>query len=63
MTKKDYIEIAAVIRKHLEERPYNHWVAEERRQHLEELAQDLCVILQRDNPRFDKFRFLALCGL
>ena len=61
MTKKDYVAIAALL-KH--RRPnadmltpspaYSMWHG---------IAWDLCDVFASDNPRFDRARFLAACGV
>jgi hypothetical protein len=58
MTKKDYIALAASIRKNYYE--IGDLSAEAA---LRYFAIDLCTILKEDNERFDKTRFLTACGL
>jgi hypothetical protein len=56
MTSKDYVAIAKAI-------------AAQRNgsalldSHLDALAKDLCKYLKRDNPAFDRSRFLCACGV
>lgn len=67
MTKKDYIAIAAVIKHARKE-----WI--ELNDHsadyqtavgdaIEGVATDIADMLQRDNDRFDRDRFLEACGV
>ena len=55
MTRKDYVAIAAAI-KDAGER-FNMDGAGNY------LAHQLAALLARDNPRFDRARFLAACGV
>lgn len=58
MTKKHFIKIAAAIGLQVEQ-----WAeGTEGHDTLRELADDLCDIFKRINPRFDKDRFMAACG-
>lgn len=61
MTRKDYRLIAGVFfyRNDMANRIQNT-VA--RRNHYYELASSLATELQRDNPRFDRDKFLTACG-
>ena len=64
MTKKDYVKIAAVIKKSLEHyRPYYQHAGVEIPEALSNLAQDLAVVFASDNDKFDQDRFLEACGL
>lgn len=59
MTRKDYIEIAKVLRNAKEE-----VLADQGRiGTIRQIALELCSVLKSDNPRFDKDRFLTACGL
>lgn len=58
MTKKDYILIAAAIRRARNANPNDHAVA---RDTLEHVAREIADDLKRDNGRFDRARFLAAC--
>ena len=58
MTRKDYVLISDVIRN-----TYVTLLGPKNRAGLEMLATSLADALQRDNPQFDKKRFLAACGL
>lgn len=57
MTRKDYIEIAKIIKEH---KPgagmpnASEWVM---------WVHDMAVMLKADNPRFDADRFKKACGL
>lgn len=57
MTKKDYILIAGSLRM------TDEWTAKAiRRDLFIILCENLANSLQRDNPRFDRKRFLEACG-
>ncbi len=63
MTRKDYVAIAAAIKAHTyssnaEINTRN--AAEGTRQHI---AEELADVMARENPRFDRARFLAACGV
>lgn len=59
MSKKHYIAMAALIRDHVtrSEKDAAEVYA------LEVLARDVCGMYAADNPRFDRGRFLAACGV
>lgn len=64
MTKKDYIKIADVIKKHRGTEPYltdneNRLISLA----TEDIAQDLAVVFASDNDKFDQDKFLEACGL
>lgn len=48
MTRKDYVRLAEALR-----------ISES----VEEAASNIADVLKRDNPRFDRARFYAACGL
>jgi hypothetical protein len=54
LTRKVFEEQAAIIKKHLPKvgREFSH-----------EMASDLADYFERENPRFDRERFLEACGL
>ncbi len=54
MTKKDYIPLAAAIKYAFDYVPPNSQASY--------IVQELCVILETDNPRFDRDKFLKACG-
>ena len=63
MTRKDYVAIAAAIR----QQAYSpnadintRNAAEGTREHI---ADDIADAMARDNPRFDRARFLKACGV
>lgn len=56
MTRKDYILIAKVF----ENFPRLDYGAESV---IEELAEEIAISLQAENPRFDRLRFLVACGV
>ena len=73
MTRKDYILIADTIRELLgdidrdkENEDLTDWsraVLAGERIGVHTLAQHLSYQLRQDNPRFDRARFVAACGL
>lgn len=52
MTKKDYVLIASVFANHDNEI-----------RSIADVAEGLADMLERDNPRFDRSRFLKACGI
>jgi len=52
-SKKDYVAIAAAIKSNR-----NGSLPGAVNSTLDELAKDLCVYFERDNPRFDIIRFM-----
>lgn len=64
MTKKDYAAIAAIFAR-IDCNPENdsdlydagHTTA------MRCMALELCTVFKRDNPRFDRDRFLKACGI
>jgi len=58
MTKKDYELIAAAIKDNREYDPMECYA-----EALDDVARSLATALQRDNPRFDRDRFLKACGV
>ena len=52
MTKKDYIKLANLIK---EKATGNDYIF------IDDLLDGLCTILEDDNPRFDRERFIAAC--
>ena len=68
MTKKHYEAIAAIIAStynnaNLYTTPGYKDTAKERRETLETTASRLADYFAQDNPRFDRTRFLAACGI
>lgn len=59
MTRKHYEAIAAAIREESDAFPTDLVV----RGTLERLASALGGVFAADNPRFDRARFLAACGI
>lgn len=59
MTRRYYIKLAALIAREVDEFPYDprHILS------LLMLARKLCSLLNKENPRFDRKRFLHACGL
>lgn len=59
MTKKHFIAIAHTIRTQLEAREKDAAEIEG----IESVARALCADFYAANPRFDRARFLAACGV
>ncbi len=57
MTKKDYILIADILRYYKINRPDN-----KQQELISQLSNDLCVELEKDNPRFDRVKFEKAVG-
>lgn len=57
MTRKDYQAIAEVISTLADKYQFD-----DGRYIVSEVASDLAEVLQNDNPRFDRQRFLDACG-
>lgn len=57
MTRKDYVAIAEVISSN---RSVMNEVA---RAGVDVVATELATVLKRNNPRFDRDRFLTACGV
>lgn len=61
MTRKDYIQIAEIFAVHRQIAcDDGHFDQVET---IESLASDMAFMLRRDNPRFDRHKFLAACGV
>ena len=58
MTRKDYVAIAAAICETLKYHERTDAIDA-----LAFLARDLAATMARDNPRFDRARFLKACGV
>lgn len=56
MTRKDYVLIAEAIRDSVQHS------GELERKAIEGTAKYVSYALRRDNPRFDRGRFMAACG-
>ena len=65
MTKKDYIEIARLIKfrveynKTFEDSEFKSGCLDE----LTKISKSLSIIFQSDNPRFNREKFLTACGV
>lgn len=61
MTKKDYMAIAAILKSRRDS-----LMASTGRVRPEDvidgITDQMALMMQRDNPRFDRERFLAACG-
>ena len=63
MTKKDYIRIAAALRDTLLiDCPTTEYLNGAKAAHMSAITR-IASTLQLDNPRFDRSRFLAACGV
>ena len=61
MSKKDYVAIAAAVRSHLE--PAKTRIGSDGYAAIVCLALSLADTFAADNPRFDRSRFYAACGI
>jgi hypothetical protein len=59
MTRKDYIAIAAVIKNRVD--ACGAYIEAELATH--EVAKDLAELLSKDNPQFNRAKFLEACGV
>lgn len=56
MTKKDYIRIAVIVN--------SYYVSySDESETVENIALDLADMFEKENPRFDRDRFLIACGV
>ena len=60
MTRKDYEKIAEAVRK--VNKGVSGWEYARPDEVLDLLASYLCEVLEQDNPRFNRERFLSACG-
>jgi hypothetical protein len=62
MTYKDHGELALILREHLDKhmRTEGHWSAYDA---LTALVDDIADYCERDNPRFDRDRFMIGTGI
>lgn len=58
MTRKDYCLIASAIRASAAETDLLH-----EKRSAARIADNLAAAFERDNPRFDRARFLSACGV
>jgi hypothetical protein len=65
VTKKDYVRLAEIVSKRLDDAKGRGMRSgrEEAVKAITQFALDLCDLFVLDNPRFDKARFLKACGL
>ena len=63
MTRKHYIQVANIIADQMEfTRQFNNGKVEQhRRAATIQIATDLAGMFKRDNPQFDRERFLTAC--
>lgn len=61
MTRKDYVKIAQVFALHMQ--VAIEIGAGDQQDTIEDLAGDMAHMLYRDNPRFDRDKFLTACGV
>lgn len=59
MTRKDYVLIAEAVK----ETTFLADGSQDYKMALAEVAMELANALSRDNPRFDRGRFLRACGV
>lgn len=57
MSRKDYVAIAAVIARSMDNPDDGPLVS------VKAITDELCAMFKRDNPNFDRQRFLSACGL
>lgn len=57
MTRKDYVAIAAAIHN----APWSDSMTAEAT--ITAIAENIAEVMSRDNPRFDRERFLKACGV
>jgi hypothetical protein len=55
MTRKDYVMIADILKG--QQKAHNDLET------IEEIAYNFADVLEEDNPRFDRHRFLVACGV
>jgi hypothetical protein len=56
LTKRDYNTIALIL--------YNVWASSDDYEHLvDEIADNLADYFEKDNPNFNRERFLVSCGV
>lgn len=60
MTRKDYIAIASALNVESPTRTNNPMMTQES---FKRIVQNIADVLQADNPRFDRKRFLQAAGL
>lgn len=64
MTKKDYESIAAIFaRIDCNHETDSDLYDEGHTTAMRDMAYELCTVFQRDDPRFDRRRFLKSCGI
>ena len=55
MTKKDYFKLADIIDRYTVKTPARDYIARD------SFIDALCAIIKKDNPRFDRERFIIAC--
>lgn len=63
MTKKDYELIAGTFRSFYSSKAYGGDIEVGARLGVQDLAEGLAYDLARDNPKFDRQKFLKACGI
>lgn len=66
MTRKHYVAVATIIRARRNGSAldmYRGSTVAQVRSTLDDVARDLADVFAQDNPRFDRGRFLAACGI
>lgn len=61
MTRKDYVQIAKVFKEHMQAAIDSG--AGDQQEVIEDLAAGIAIMLQNDNARFDRSKFLTACGV
>ena len=62
MTRKDYVAFAALIKSHMTG-DLEHETSHQNDMKVSGMARDMADLFSRDNPRFDRERFLKACGV
>lgn len=57
MTRKDYVLIAQAIK-----RAKDECLSDDTTGAVKQAARNVALSMERDNPRFDRARFMAACG-
>ena len=63
MTRKDYEALAQAIHGALNWDGGNPWASSSQYRYTVRVAHNIADMLEQDNPRFDRGRFLKACGI